>query len=157
MEPRILTRPALVVVGMTILTKPMSPEIPQLWPRFMGRISELEPLLEPYVSYGVMETPPGVEGGLSYMAAVSVADAAAHVPEGMTLATIPGGQYAVFEFPLSGIAAAFDHVFNTWLPASGFVQARSPLFERYGEDFNPADPSSRMEVHMPIRQAADPA
>lgn len=157
MKPRILTRPPLWVVGMTILTKPMSPEIPQLWPRFMSRIAELESLLEPYVSYGVMETPAGTEGVLSYMAAVSVADASARVPEGMTLAMIPGGQYAVFEFPLSGIAAAFDHVFNTWLPSSGFVQVQSPLFERYGEDFNPADPSSRMEVHMHIRSAAGTA
>jgi AraC family transcriptional regulator len=119
----------------------------------MSRISELEPLFEPHVSYGVMETPPGTAGGLSYMAAVSVAHSWAPVPEGMTLATIPGGQYAVFQFPQSGIAAAFDHVLNTRLPASGFVQARSPLFERYGEDFNPADPTSRMEVYVPIRKA----
>jgi len=45
-------------------------------------------------------------------------------------------------------------VFNTWWPTSGFEQAPSPFFERYGEDFDSADPSSRMEVYLPISQAA---
>jgi AraC family transcriptional regulator len=69
----------------------------------------------------------------------------------MTTATIPGGTYAVFEFPLSGVGAAFEFAFGTWLPASAYLQAESPLFERYGERFDPTDPSSLMEAYIPIR------
>ena len=151
MDPRIVNRASLVVVGMKILTKPMSPEIPELWPRFVSRIPEIGAILEPDVSYGVMEMIGGESGGLSYMAAVSVADHAAHVPHGMTLATIPGGQYAVFEFPLSEVGAAFGYIYETWLPASGYSQDESPIFERYDENFDPSLRSSRMEAHIPIR------
>ena len=151
MEPRIVNRASLVVTGMKILTKPMSMDIPALWPRFVSRMPEIGPILEPNVSYGVMEMIAGDPGGLSYLAAVSVADSAAHVPHGMTLAVIPGGQYAVFEFPVSQVGAAFGYIYETWLPTSGYSQAVSPSFERYGETFDPSLPSSRMEAYIPIR------
>lgn len=157
MEPKIVHRDPHVVIGMQILTKPMSPEIPELWPRFVNRIPEISPILEPRVSYGVMEMVSGDAGGLSYLAGVSVADSAAPVPEGMTAVNLPGGQYAVFQFPLSEVGSAFDFIFSAWLPRSGFTQAKSPIFERYGEDFDPTDPSSRMEAHIPIRPRSSDA
>lgn len=157
MEPKIVTRAPFVVVGMRIVTKPMSPEIPALWPRFMEREHEIGSILEPRVSYGVMQMDTGAAGGLSYLAGLSVADPAAPVPAGMTAVTIPAGQYAVFEFPFSEIGPAFDFMFNTWLPSSGYAQAGSPMFERYGKDFDPTVPSSRMEAHIPIVASAGDA
>lgn len=151
MEPRMVSRAPLVVTGMKIHTQPMSPEIPQLWPRFVSRMPEIASVLEPNVSYGVMEMT-GTDGaGLSYLAAVSVADNGAQVPEGMTSVIIPGGTYAVFEFPLSGVGAAFGFIYERWLPASAYTQAASPIFERYGEHFDPTQPSSLMEAWIPIR------
>ena len=150
MEPRIVTHPPLQVIGMQISTTPMSPEIPALWPRFMDRVAEIEPVLEPQVSYGVMQMLPGEPESLSYLAAVSV-PSAAKVPDGMTAQTLPGGPYAVFEFPLSDIGDSFGFILGTWLPASGFEQAESPLFERYNENFNPENPKSLVEAHIPIR------
>lgn len=157
MEPKIVDRDPLVVVGMKIITKPMSPEIPQLWPRFVSRIPEIAHILEPQASYGVMEMESGNAGGLSYLAGVSVADSAAPVPAGMSAAALPGGTYAVFQFPLSEIGHAFDFIFGTWLPSSAFTQTESPIFERYGEDFDPTDPSSRMEVQIPVRPRSSAA
>ena len=49
-----LERPALSVVGMHIETRPLSPEIPALWPKFVARIDEIASIQEPRVSYGVM-------------------------------------------------------------------------------------------------------
>lgn len=157
MKPRIVTRTPLVVVGMRIVTQPMSPEIPALWARFVQREHEIKGNLEPHVSYGVMWMEAGETGGLSYLAGVSIADQAAPVPAGMTAVTIPAGQYAVFEFPLSEVGSAFDSIFNLWLPTSGYAQARSPVFERYGEDFDPTVPSSRMEAHVPVVSSAGDA
>jgi AraC family transcriptional regulator len=158
MKPRFVTRAPLAVIGMRIITKPMSPEIPELWPRFIRRVHEISGILEPRVSYGVMRMQAGEAGGLMYLAGVSVADRAAPVPAAMTAVTIPAGRYAVFEFPLSEIGSAFDFMFNTWLPSSGYTQVDgAPMFERYGEAFDPADPSSRMEAHIPIHAGADGA
>ncbi|RZS58425.1 AraC family transcriptional regulator [Sphaerotilus mobilis] len=151
MEPRFVDRAPLQVTGMKIITKPMSPEIPQLWPRFVSRIEEIDAILEPEVSYGVMEMLSGEPGGLSYLAAVSVAHAKLPLPEGMTSEEIPGGPYAVFEFPLADVGSAFGYIFETWLPASDYVQAASPIFERYNEKFDPTSPSSLVEAYIPIR------
>lgn len=150
MEPKIVTHSRFEVIGMQIRTTPMSPEIPALWPRFVSRIPEIEPILEPHVGYGVMEMVPGKVAGLHYLAAVSVSSAA-HVPEGMISMAIPAGQYAVFDFPLSDTGSAFGFIFETWLPSLGLSQPESPFFERYNEDFNPGDPASRVEVHIPLR------
>ena len=156
MEPKIVTRSQLEVVGMRISTTPMSPEIPALWPRFVDRMPEIEPILEPQVSYGVMQMGPGEPESLDYLAAVSVPSAVS-VPEGMSRQTLPAGPYAVFEFPLSDIGSAFGYIFGTWLPASGFVQAESPLFERYNENFDPGNPKSLVEAYIPVRPRAGTA
>ena len=155
MKPRIVTHTPLVVVGMLIVTKPMSPEIPELWSRFVQREHEISGVLEPGVTYGVMQMEAGDAGGLSYLAGLSVSAQAVPVPAGMTAVTIPAGQYAVFEFPLSEIGSAFDFMLNSWLPSSGYAPTGSPMFERYGEDFDPTVPSSRLAVHIPIVASAN--
>lgn len=153
MEPKIVTHSKLEVIGMQIITTPMSPEIPALWTRFVRRMPEIEPILEPDVSYGVMHMAPSEPETLNYMAAVSVSSAT-DVPQDMSTQTIPAGQYAVFEFALEDIGAAFGFIFNTWLPSSGFTQAESPIFERYSESFDPSNPKSLVEAHIPIRPRA---
>jgi len=150
MEPKFVTRSPLQVVGMQIITTPMSPEIPALWPRFDDRLPEIEPLLEPQVSYGVMQMLPGEPERLRYLAAVSVPSGVS-VPEGMTAQTLPAGQYAVFEFALSDIGSAFGFILGKWLPSSGFMHADSPLFERYNEAFDPGNPKSLVEAYIPLR------
>lgn len=150
MEPKIVTHSQFDVIGLQISTKPMSPDIPALWPRFVSRIPEINPLLEPEVSYGVMQMSPGEPEKLTYLAAVSVPPET-QAPSGMTRFTVPAGQYAVFEFALSDVGPAFGFIFETWLPSSAFSAAESPLFERYDENFNPDDPKSLVEAYIPIR------
>jgi AraC family transcriptional regulator len=157
MKAMIVTRTPLFVVGIQIVAKPMSPEIPELWSRFAPREHEISGVLDPRVTYGVMQMEAGGAGYLSYLAGLSVADQAVPVPAGMTAVTIPAGLYAVFEFPLSDIGSSFDFILNKWLPSSGYAQNESPMFERYGEDFDPTVPSSRMEAHIPVVAGASDA
>jgi len=67
---KVLERPALTVVGMAIHTQPRSAEIPALWPKFVARMSEIQDLQEPLVSYGVMQYRQGAPAPVFYMAAV---------------------------------------------------------------------------------------
>lgn len=150
MKPTLVTHTPRVVVGLPIVTQPMSPEIPALWSRFLQRAQDISPVLEPGVAYGVIQMNVGAGGELSYLAGLPVACPAGPAPAGMAAVTLAAGLYAVFEFAVSETGAAFDFILNTWLPSSGYAQAASPLFERYGEDFDPNQPSSRMEVHVPL-------
>jgi len=147
MTLNIIERPARTVVGMQIRTRPMSPEIPALWPKFVPRIDEIPNTAEPNVSYGVMRHDEGV---LEYAAAVSVTSAGP-LPAGMTAITLPAGAYAFFSYPLSGLGKGFGEIHNQLIPASNYQQAAGPFFERYDEKFDPRDPRSAVEIWIPVK------
>jgi AraC family transcriptional regulator len=150
MTLKIIERPALAVVGLLIETQPKSPDIPALWPKFVARMPEIENSREPKVSYGVMWHGASMEA-LHYLAAVSVA-APWRVPHGMTALTLPAGSYASFSYPLSDLAQGFDEIFGRLLPSSGYAQLSGPFFERYDEAFDPGNPSSRVQICLPVKK-----
>ena len=147
MTLKIIDRPAITVVGLHIRTKPMSPDIPSLWPKFVARIDEIANPAEPKVSYGVMKYD---AGSLDYTAAVSV-KSADRIPAGMVVTPLPGGTYAFFTYPLSGLARGFAEINEQLLPASNYAPVQAPFFERYNEAFDPRNPGSLVEIWIPVR------
>ena len=150
MTPTLVAQPALRLVGLQILTKPMSPEIPALWPRFVARLPEIASPAQPGVTYGAMQD---AGDNLIYLAGVEVA-ANAMPPPDMSQLAVPAGDYAVFEFPFGKIGEAFPFIFGLWLPGSSFVRDARPVLERYGADFCPDQPASPMQVRVPVRPRA---
>jgi AraC family transcriptional regulator len=150
MTPSIVAQPALHLIGLQIRTRPMSPEIAALWPRFVARIPEIASPTEPGVTFGAMQDS---GGSLLYLAAVQVG-ATAPTPRDMTRLDVPAGDYAVFEFPFGKMGEAFPFIFDTWLPGSGYMQDGPLLLERYGVDFCPDQPTSPMQVRVPVRRRA---
>ena len=152
MTLKIIERPALTVVGLQIDTRPMSSEIPALWPKFVARSDEVHDAREPKVSYGVMWHGESM-GVLHYMAAVSVVKPG-RVPNGMTLLMLPAGKYTSLHYPLSRLANGFGEIFNRLLPSSGYTQGPGPYFERYDEAFDPCNSNSLVEICVPIKLMA---
>jgi AraC family transcriptional regulator len=153
MTLKIVERPAFAVVGMEIVTRPKSPAIPGLWPKFVARIDEIDNLREPKVSYGVMWHGESMDV-LHYLAAVSVAKPV-RVPQRMTMLALPAGTYASFSCPLSGLAHGFGEIFSHLLPSSGYLHAPAPFFERYDEAFDPCNSNSLVELCLPVRGRQD--
>jgi len=150
MDAVLTTRPATTIAGLRIRTAPMSPEIPALWPRFVPRIEEIGHRLVPGETYGVM-SPAGPDmTQLDYLAGVAVGDASA-LPDGVTSCVLPAATYAVFRVPFAQIGPSYDEIFRRWLPASAFVQADGPLYERYDADFRPDRPDSLVDIGVPVR------
>ncbi|HET9862388.1 MAG TPA: GyrI-like domain-containing protein, partial [Steroidobacteraceae bacterium] len=118
MALEIVERPAATVTGLNIVTQPMSPGIVALWPKFVARIPEIQDITEPRVAYGVMRDE---TDALQYMAGVAVRPGGAK-PPGMVSLELPGGEYAVFRYPLSRLAEGFGEIFGRWLPISEYVQ-----------------------------------
>ena len=138
--------PAMTIVGMNIRTKPLSPEIPALWPKFVARIPEIENPAEKFVAYGVMRPQPDA---LLYLAGVSVAKQG-RIPDGMESVTIPAGTYAVFSYPISQLGKGFGEIYQQILPKSGLRVLPGPSLERYGEDFKAQDPQSPVGIWIPV-------
>jgi AraC family transcriptional regulator len=143
-QPTFVTKPAFIVVGLRIITKPKSPEIPKLWEKFVPRMGELQSVSEPYVSYGVMAS---AGDTLDYMAGNPVGEVA-ELPEGMSRWDIAGNTYAVFETMMQHLPETFDYIFGSWLPASDYQQGSGPLLERYGETFSPDNPV--VSIYIPV-------
>ena len=152
MQPKIISKPAFTVAGMRILTKPMTPEIPNLWQQFAPRIDEVAAIAEPYVSYGLMSYDQE-RNALDYMAGVSVTSTA-DLPSGMTTWEVAPATYAVFEATLATIGEAFGYVYDTWLPTADYQHAAAPYFERYGDAFDPSIPTSTLEIYIPVEKKA---
>jgi len=152
MQPQFISKPAFTVVGMQIRTTPMNPEIPQLWDRFAPRIEEVEGIVEPHVSYGLMGRY-DEKMGFDYMAGVA-AEQTSVLPAGMTTWEIPAHTYAVFEATLPTLGEVFGHIYNNWLADSGYRPSTDVCFECYGESFNPQDPNSKMSVYIPVQTKA---
>lgn len=150
-QPQFVTKPAFTVVGIRQRVKALSPAIPAIWDQFGPRIDQIDQIAEPYVSYGVMDHMDMDVGQLDYMAAVSVSSTDA-IPAGMTSLVVPANTYAVFETSMAEIGEAFGYVYNIWMPSSGYQYALGPYFERYGETFNPADPSSPLSIYIPVQK-----
>jgi AraC family transcriptional regulator len=153
MQPQFVTKPAFTVVGMAIHTKPMTMDIPNLWQQFGPRMEEVKHLAEPGVSYGLMDNLNKDMSELDYMAGNPV-EKVADLPAGMTFWDVPANTYAVFEATLPTIGDTFGYIYNTWLPTSGYQQGAGPYFERYGETFNPDDPSSKLSIYIPVEKKA---
>jgi AraC family transcriptional regulator len=148
MSVEIIQRPAFLVVGMGIRTKPQSPEIPALWPKFVARLHEIEGRTEPRVTYGVMRHEP--PDTLFYIAGTAV-PAGTRAPAGMEIHEVPAASYARFQYPLSRIGEGFGEIFSRLLPSSGYAQAPGFSLERYGESFDPEDRNSMVEILIPVR------
>ena len=146
MTLKTVERPAQILVGLQIRTKPMSPEIPALWPKFVARIAEIANAAEPRVSYGVMRYEAGT---LEYAAAISVTKAE-RIPAGMTAMTMPAATYAVFSYPLSALGQGFCEIRDRLMPASNYREAPGPFFERYDEKFDPTNPQSAVGIYIPV-------
>ena len=137
---------AMTIVGLNIRTKPLAPDIPALWPKFVARIPEIENPAEPHVAYGVMRPFPD---GLLYMAGVSVSKPG-RIPNGMESVTIPAGTYAVFSYPISQLGKGFGEIYNKLLPASGLRVVPGPSLEHYGADFKAHDPNAPVGIWIPV-------
>ncbi len=85
-------------------------------------------------------------------AAVRVTDVVS-IPDGMETIASPEGAYAVFKYtglPSDG-GKAFDYIFGTWLPNSGYVLEERPHYAVMGEKYRNGDPASEEELWLPVR------
>jgi AraC family transcriptional regulator len=123
--------------------------IPNLWQRFHREVDGI-PERVGKIAYGVCCN--GDDSGFDYIAGVEVSDFS-DLPRAFNRVRLPEQKYAVFTHTdhVSTIRRTINTIFNGWLPASGFVIADAPLFERYDETFDPQTGNGGFEIWAPIK------
>ena len=122
--------------------------IPNLWYRFGPHIDQV-PNRVGQATYGLSFG--GDQTSFDYMAGVEISSADG-VGDMYRIVTAPAARYAVFRHQghVSGIRQTCEQIWRQWLPASGMQFAPTPMFERYGEEFDPASVSGVVEIWCPI-------
>jgi AraC family transcriptional regulator len=150
MEPRIVSKPGFMVVGVKYRGKNENQEIPDLWSEFGARFNDFKHRTEEETAYGVMDNFDHASGEFDYVAAVSISSTEDQ-PRDLTLWDIPAQTYAVFATTLPKVKETFDAIYGGWLPESDYQRPPGPEFELYDEGFDPKDPESQFDIYIPVK------
>ena len=149
MDPQFKSLETFTVIGLLYRGKNENNEIPQLWGQLMPRYDEIPNKVNPQFAYGVEDNFDEKTGEFDYLAGYSVSPGT-KPPEGMSSWDLAARTYAVFPCTLPTIRQAFDHIYQKWLPASGYARVPGPEFEFYDETFSPNIPESVMYLYVPV-------
>jgi AraC family transcriptional regulator len=150
MEPEIKILPAFSVVGIKYRGKNENGEVMKLWDEFMPRVDEIKNRTQR--AYGVEGNYDPATREFDYLAGFEV-EAEGELPAGMSAWQVPAGSYAFFRTTLPEIISQdlMQHVYQTWLPTSGYAHSGGPDFEFYPEDFS--GDQSEMYYCLPVKPA----
>lgn len=151
MQPQIVKLPAFTVAGKLYHGNNEKNEIALMWREYGPQMQHVNHVVEPHVSYGVMDNFDSTTGEFDYIAAQKVSQVE-DLPPGVVSWQIPQQTYAVFSTTLPTLREVFDKIYNEWLPESGYGRALGPEFELYDERFNPAEIHSKLDLYIPIRK-----
>jgi len=157
MEPKIVERPEILLVGMPYYGEPSGGEFGKTWHRFFQHAQEIPHQVNPKQSYGLefytaefME-----EHRWFYMPAAEVPSLEV-IPIGLVAKRLPAGQYAVLTVPAFAqkIGEGFGLIYHTWLPSSGYVNSYPYDFELYedGKFKGMEVEGSEIDVYVPVKK-----
>ena len=151
MEPKIVTKPAFMVVGMKYVGKNENQEISQMWGRFNPRVPEIKNIVEG-CAYGVCDmVEVAEEGAFEYVAGFEVTRIE-DLPKDMIAFVVPQQKYAVFEHrgSLESLRNTYEYIHQVGLSKSGFHHAKGPELEVYDDKFKDFSPDSIFYIYIPI-------
>jgi len=147
-EVEILTIEDFTVLGMEIHSSD-SLQIMTLWEVFTPRIQEIPGVEMDDDAYGVFWGNDEMYDEFTYLACVE-SDTTGPLPEGMIALNIPGGEYAVFTFPLKQVEEAFAYIYGEWLLVSIYEHGAGYDFEYYPAEFIPSEDGVLMQLYVSV-------
>ena len=160
MEPKIVTKPAFKVVGLSYVGKNEAGEIPQMWGVYNQRFTEIKTIDKSCAyglcfstSVGVSKPEDVIPGEFEYVAASEVAGDQ-DMPKGMVYREVPEYKYAIFTHhgKLDKLGETYQYIYDTWLPQSGLVVHPDKFdMEFYDDRFIPDSDDSAFDIYVAIQ------
>jgi AraC family transcriptional regulator len=156
-EPVIARKPARVLVGVEF-----NPEsdgwhlVPSAFYQLCRMVHLVPHVVEPRVVYGAIRLATGPRPD-RYLAAIEVSQVG-ELPAGLVAGSIPEGLYAVFtvDGSLNAIVDAYAFINETWMPGSGYREARCGATEVYDHRFAPSG-DCQFEIWVSVEPTGDEA
>ena len=155
MEPKIVARPELALVGTVYFGDPSSGEFARTWHRFMQHSADILERANGTESLGLEFYPEDFwqEHKWFYMACVETKNLDA-IPISMVGKRLPACTYAVFTIKggVKKLGEGFRYAYDTWLPNSSYQIAHPFDFEVYEEGrFKGDEEDSEIDIYIPIK------
>jgi len=157
MTPQIVHFKPKKIIGLNLAMSLVDNKTLQLWQAFMSRRHEVENRngVELYsVQFYAKDHFSNFDIHRSFVKWATVeVNSFESVPFGMETLTIPEGEYAVYNYKgdAGGAPKMFQYIFQTWLPASGYLLDDRPHFEILGDKYNKDSPDSEEEIWIPVK------
>ena len=156
MEPEIITRPPIKLVGIANQYDNSDLSLPRLWSGFApyrdkipNRIGE--------ESFGIYESyeETGDEVRFVYICSVAVSNFD-DIPEGMISRELPEQVYAKFTHrgPITKLDQTLKYIWGSWLPKSKHKYIEKPDFELYPPGYKGLEEDKNLYLHIPIQKAS---
>ena len=160
MEPKIVKREAIKLIGLMYYGDNKNWEIPGIWEEFLPLMKKIPHNLPVHESYGVcFYTESFSKNGLFYYLAALPVSSLEEIPMELVGKTLPASEYAVFTHngsivgKTSTVRDTYAYAYGTWLPNSQYENPYGYDFEFYDERFKGnQDPESEIDICIPIRK-----
>lgn len=156
MEPQIITRPEVKIVGVARQYEEEDLDIDTLWSAFRPNVNKIKNRVGSD-AFGIHEEYQEGETsvGFHYICAVAVSDLN-DVPGGMISRVIPEHLYAVFQHKgaLSSLPDTLKYIWGSWLPKSKYEYVEQPDFELYAPATQAGSAEKILFLHIPIVKKA---
>jgi AraC family transcriptional regulator len=159
MEHRIETLADKLLIGKSLYTSYKNDQTRVLWQSFMPLIASIKNRVEPNLFS--MQDFEGIdiakdltmETSFKKWAAVEVTSIE-DIPDSLESIELKGGLYVVFLYKggPAGAAAAFQYIFQTWVPQSKYVVDDRIHFELIGPKYKNNSEDSEEEIWIPIKE-----
>ncbi|TDF42242.1 AraC family transcriptional regulator [Alteromonadaceae bacterium M269] len=154
MEPEIITRPAIKLVGIANQYDNADLSLPRLWSGFRPYRDKIKNRISDS-AFGIYEAyeEEGEDVKFVYICSAAVENFD-DIPEGMVSRELPEQLYAKFvhKGPISHLDKSLKYIWGSWLPKSNYQYVEKPDFELYPPGYNVMDPQSEMALHIPIQE-----
>ena len=148
--PRIETRPALLIAGLSERYEGSNAGMPAQWQRFVPWLGNV-PGQVGQATYGVCYNGDDA-GNIDYLSGVEVSDFNALPPE-LARLRVAEQTYAIFTRAdhISTIQRTWATIFSVWFPQSGRERADAPEIEYYDQRFDPQSGNGGFEIWIPLK------
>jgi len=157
MEPEIVTRPAIKLVGIAKQYNSADLDLSRLWSAFRPYRNKI-PNQVGNDAFGIYDCYEEHDNDISFIYVCTVpVSSFDDIPDGMTASELPEQMYARFTHvgPVANLEQTLKYIWGSWLPKSHYDYVEKPDFELYPPGFNNADPSSELYLHIPIKPRQD--
>lgn len=155
MEPKIITRPEMKIVGIASQYDNDDLDLHRLWSAFKPYRENIPNRAE-MDAFGIYESYEENDGEVCfvYICAVAVSNFDA-IPKGLTSRVIPEQTYAKFmhKGPVANLNETLKYIWGSWLPKSKYEYVEKPDFELFPEGFDDKDPENVLYLHIPVRKS----